>query len=131
MDDFWKQWRAEYLPELREAHCHFQTPKGVASPIAVGDIVIVHDENHPRGLWKLGKVEELMPGADGNVRGAFVRVHAGGKRSGILKRPIQRLYPLEVRGVLGQEETTKPTMEQLLQAIQKPTHPSPTLHKGQ
>ena len=113
VDDFWKRWRAEYLPELREAHRHFRTPKGVASPIAVGDIVIVHDENQPRGLWKLGKVEELMPGADGNVRGAFIRVHSGGKRSGILKRPIQRLYPLEVRGVLGQEETTKPTMEQV------------------
>lgn len=73
IDDFWRRWRAEYLLELREAHRHFQTPKGAANPITVGDIVIVHDENHPRGLWKLGKVEELIQGTDENVRGAVSR----------------------------------------------------------
>lgn len=41
---------------------------------------------------EIGKVEELLPGADGNVRGALVRV-----RNGILRRLIQRLYPLEVK----------------------------------
>ena len=44
---------------------------------------------------EIGK-DKLLPGADGNVRGAFVKVQSSG-RSGILKRPLQRLYPLEVR----------------------------------
>ena len=34
----------------------------------VGDVVIVHDDKHPHGLWKLGSTEKLLPGADGNER---------------------------------------------------------------
>ena len=48
-----------------EAHCHLQTTKGGA---VVGDIVIVHDNKHPHGLWKLGSTEKLLPGADGDER---------------------------------------------------------------
>lgn len=90
--------------ELQEAHRHFQTPNGAANPVIVGDIVIVHDENHPRGLWKLGKVEELIQGTDENVTGAFVWVHSRRNHSGILKRSIQWLYPLKVREVMDSEE---------------------------
>ena len=97
LDMFWRRWKTEYLLELQESHHHSPHQGGEPSHIAVGDIVIVHDENYPRGLWKLGKVESLLPGADGNVRGAFVRVQSSGQRSSLLKRPIQRLYPLEVR----------------------------------
>ena len=40
--------------------------------IAVGDIVLVHDENQSRLFWKMGKVEIIMEGSDGAVRGASV-----------------------------------------------------------
>ena len=46
----------------------------------------------------MGRIEKLLPGADDNVRGAFVKVQSNG-HSGILKRPLQRLHPLEVRSV--------------------------------
>lgn len=39
----------------------------------------------------MGKIMELMPGADGKVRVAKVRM-----TQGILTRPLQRLFPLEV-----------------------------------
>ena len=97
LDMFWRRWKMEYLLELRESHRHLPHRRDAADRISVGDIVIIHDENYPRGLWKPGKVESLLPGADGNVRGTFVRVHLSGQRSVLLKRPIQRLYPLEVR----------------------------------
>ena len=67
LDIFWKRWKVEYLLELRESHRHSQRQGGRANHISVGDIVIVHDENHPRGLRKLGKIEGLLPGADGNI----------------------------------------------------------------
>ena len=88
VDDFWRRWRTEYLLGLREAHRHLQTPKGGTSNAAVGDIVTVHDDKHLRGLWKLGRIEKLLPGADGNARGAFIRVQSKG-RSSVLKRPLQ------------------------------------------
>ena len=61
----------------------------------IGNIVLVHDEKHPRAFWKLGKVEKLIKGQDGNVRGAVIRVHSN-TGSRVLNRPSQMLYPLEI-----------------------------------
>ena len=58
---------------------------------------MVHNENQRRGLWKLGKVEKLVKGDDDKVRSAIVRVHGDGRKGNTLKRPINKLYPLEVR----------------------------------
>lgn len=59
--------------------------------------MIIYDDKHPRGLWKLGKIESVRKSADGSVRGACVRVQSGTGHSTVLRRPIQHLYPLEVR----------------------------------
>ena len=108
--DFWRRWRSEYLLELREAHRYLKPPKGSADPISVGDVVIIHDETLPRGLWKLGRVEDLIKGVDENVRGALVKTHSGG-RSILLRRPVQRLYPLEIRAAVGNRDTSTPAQE--------------------
>ncbi len=63
---------------------------------AVGDIVVVHEENLPRWLWRLGKVERLIPGRDGRIRGATVRLSSEGRQHSLLRRAVQLLYPLEV-----------------------------------
>ena len=62
----------------------------------VGDVVVVHDDNCPRGFWKLAKVESLRKGADELVRGAAVRVSSKGSRTSVLRRPLKCLYPLEI-----------------------------------
>ena len=112
LSHFWKRWRREYLSELRDAHrSSSKGHTGDRSP-NVGDIVVVHDDNHPRLMWKLGKVEGLLEGHDGIVRGALVRVHS---RTGsvVLKRPVQLLYPLEICDCeekarrAGKEDTVK------------------------
>ena len=69
---------------------------GVASPflntsMIVGDIVIVYDEKLPRHIWRLGKIEALIPGGDGCVRGAVVKM---GKTGATIKRPVNKLFPL-------------------------------------
>ena len=91
LNQFWKRWRGEYLLELRNAHrWHGGNPDATAP--SVGDIVLVEDEDQPRGLWILAKVISLIVGKDGHPRGAVLRVSSG---SGTLQRPLQRLYPLE------------------------------------
>lgn len=65
INDFWKRWRSEYLVELREAHRYSQVPKGLVNPIAAGDIIIIHDENQPRGLWRLGKMKDSFKAQTG------------------------------------------------------------------
>ena len=56
----------------------------------------IHDSKIPRQSWRLGKVERLLPGQDGHVRSALVRVKSGNSVSSEWRRPLQRLYPLEV-----------------------------------
>ena len=82
---FWKGWRGEYLSGLRETH-RLQDRKPVE--IKPGDIVLVGDENKKPGFWKMGIVEELIVGKDGNTRGAKVRMHGGGKPD-FFNRPLQ------------------------------------------
>ena len=36
--------------------------------------MLVHNEKHPRGLWKIAKIKRLLEGADGQVRGPVVRI---------------------------------------------------------
>lgn len=59
------------------------------TPIAVGDIVVVHDEERPRGFRRLARVDYR------NRRSGSRCVHK--IKVGKLTRPIQLLYPLEIR----------------------------------
>ncbi|XP_053968687.1 uncharacterized protein LOC128870108 [Anastrepha ludens] len=76
---FWKRWILEYLPTL------------TLKPIAVGDIVIVCDDNESRGHWKRGIVTEAKPAPDGQVRSVLVKTSTG-----ILRRPASKIAVLDV-----------------------------------
>ena len=95
LNQFWRRWRNEYLLELRNAHRHNQDSSDEVE-IAIGDLVLVHDESQPRGFWRLAKVEDTITGKDGWVREAKLKVSARGGRSTSLQRPLSLLYPLEV-----------------------------------
>ena len=94
LDHFWKRWKDEYLTGLRESHAYGQKGKQGDIEIAVGDVVLIYDPNQSRNMWRMGKVETLIQGADGAVRGASLRVPSGSK-STLLRRPVQHLYRLE------------------------------------
>ena len=61
----------------------------------MGDVVVVHDDNAKRSLWKLAVVEEVIR-SDGQVRGAVVKWSAPGGQANSLRRPVQKLYPVEL-----------------------------------
>ena len=91
---FKNRWGTEYLTGIRE----YQKLK-VAEPkraIQVGDIVHIHANKTPTQQWRMGKVEKLLRGRDDVVRAAEVVTVENCLRQGRLKRPIQKLYPLEV-----------------------------------
>ena len=75
---FWKQWRAEYLNELREAHPYSAKNEPHTSHVSQGDVVIVNDDSLPQGLWKLGRIQQLFAGQDGLPRSALVKVAVRG-----------------------------------------------------
>ena len=63
--------------------------------INVGDVVLMEEDNVKRLQWKMGIVQNLISGKDGQVRGVELRTTSHGKPH-ILTRPIQKIYPLEV-----------------------------------
>lgn len=89
MDDFWKQWKHEYLLRLPSAH---RLPTHHSRSLKIGDIVIVDIPNMPKLFWPLARVQEVYPGADGLVHTCSVQLQ-GGK---ILKRPVQKIHRLEL-----------------------------------
>ena len=101
------------MVELRERHRALE--KGAVSnapSVETGDIVTVMEEGKSnRGMWKIGKVLDVYPGNDGLVRGATIEVVASnnGTRKR-LRRPLQKLFPLEVRetSVVDREEPARP-----------------------
>lgn len=104
LNHFWKQWRREYLLELRDAHR--QRPgTQTTTPVKIGDVVVVHEEGCPRGFWKVAKVERLITGRDGLVRGAVLKLPSKNHRNVTLQRPLQLLYPL---GVAQTEPSVEP-----------------------
>ena len=59
---FWRRWIKEYLPELQRRQ---QWVKDEPN-LTVGDLVILlKDENSPRGSWPLGLDKEISVGRDG------------------------------------------------------------------
>ena len=76
---FWKRWLREYLPALTERRKWRKDARNVSE----GDLVLVVDENSPRGCWPLGRVTRVLPGDDGRVRAAEVRT-----KSGTYVRPV-------------------------------------------
>ena len=100
LSHFWSRWHKEYLVGLREAH---KSGKRESPNILKGDVVLVHDDNLKRGMWKMAIVEDLIVGKDGVVRGAKLRKAGKGKPEFIC-RPLQKLYPLEcVKAKTGAE----------------------------
>ena len=101
---FWKRWRTEYLAGLREYH---RNSVGIEKRvIGVGDVVTVHEDNVKRGSWKTAVVESLVEGKDNVVRGARIRVITNGKPIR-MARPVQKLYPLEIRNETEQARETQ------------------------
>ena len=67
LDHFGKRWSKEYVTELRNLDRQRRRPEGSIS-LSVGDVVTLFEDNLARSQWRLGRVEQLIPGTDDNVR---------------------------------------------------------------
>ena len=78
-------------------------------PVQCGDIVCVYEEKIKRWLWNIGRMIELLPGRDVQVRSAIVRTLDKSKKPVKLIRPVQKLIPLEVTAteIVKKQETVE------------------------
>ena len=84
-----QRFRTEYLGSL----IHRKTKDKICREVNVGDIVLVELDNNTRRInWSLARVEQLIYGVDKHVR--VVRLRTA---SGELTRPLQKMFPLELR----------------------------------
>lgn len=95
-EHFWKRWSQEYVTELQvRGKWLKQSPN-----VRLDTIVLVKDDNLPPQCWKMGRVVNTYPGADGLVRVVDVKTQFG-----IFKRPIHKLAPLPILDNLTSENT--------------------------
>ena len=86
----WNRWQREYLRALRERHNPVH--KTANYQVRVGDTVLVRSDTKNRGKWPLAVVQQTYPGRDGHIRAVQLRTSKG-----VLERPVQHLYPLELQ----------------------------------
>ena len=85
-DHLWRRWLAEYLPNLTLRAKWYKTQNA----LKVNDLVLVIEDNYPRGQWQLGRVTEILPGTDGVVRAVKVKTPTG-----VYTRPATKICLLE------------------------------------
>ena len=73
MKVFWKRWREEFVSALKLR----KKWREAKDNLKVGDVVLVVDQNAPRGQWHLGQVEEVFQGQDGQERLVQVSTSTG------------------------------------------------------
>ena len=88
LEHFWSRWRDEYLKSLRDRVNNLI--RSGQTPVTVGDVVLVHDENN-RSHWKLGRIISLHPSGDGVVRSVTLKTV-----NGVITRPIIKIVSLEI-----------------------------------
>jgi len=93
---FRTRWKDEYLKELHKRNKR-QVP---TENLRVGDLVVIKDDNLPSNEWRLGRIDSVFPGTDGNVRVVDIRT-----AHGIVKRPVTKV-------VLLPREPSKSTSKQ-------------------
>ncbi|CAG7819345.1 unnamed protein product [Allacma fusca] len=86
-EKLWSRWVKEYLPTLTRRAKWLQPVK----PICVGDIVVIADPNGPRNSWPLGRITEVHPEKDGQVRSVDVQT-----KDGVYTTPATKICVLDV-----------------------------------
>ena len=89
---FWRRWMLEYVPSLMERRKWTRSNRNVQ----VGDLVLIVDQNAPRGTWLTGTVSRLLPakssptGAAQVVRTVWVKTSTGEYRRPVVKLCLLR-----------------------------------------
>ena len=99
MQSYWQRFQHVYLAELREHHMYVSKRRTSERDILrVGDVVIIKPESSvtPRNSWRLGRVDSLVVGEDGRVRGANLFTRSKEGRKSQITRPLQKIIPFEI-----------------------------------
>lgn len=86
---FWKRWSSEYLQQLQQ-RTKWRYSKGLQ--LAVGDMVMLREDDSSPLKWAVGRIESIHPGTDGIARVVSIKT-----TKGTYKRPITKLCILPLQ----------------------------------
>ncbi|GFS50986.1 integrase catalytic domain-containing protein [Trichonephila clavipes] len=115
LKDLRQRFRNEYLSQLIQKH----NEKESRDP-QIGEVVLVGDDNKKRLFWALAKIIELIPGRDGKIRTVRLKT-----QHGKMLRPIQRIYPLEIRS----NENLQRGLEESIPTVSETLSPDEVIFK--
>ena len=85
-NEFWTRWHKEYLHNLQQ-RSKWQLHK---RNFMVGDVVIIKDGGDVRNNWQMGRITQIHPSSDGDVRSCTIKTSC----SQTLLRPISKIVLL-------------------------------------
>ncbi|XP_073720576.1 uncharacterized protein [Misgurnus anguillicaudatus] len=88
-NSFWKRWREEYLATLQPRR-KWQADQ---PNLAIGDVVLLKDNQVKRNVWPTGLIVKTYPGQDKRVRKVDVRIIKEGTPK-VYTRPISEIVLL-------------------------------------
>ena len=87
INHFWYRWLTKNVTNLREDQ-KLRSLNNNSPYVKVNDVVLIHDDNAPRHLWRIDRVIELIKSkSDNEVRGASVKVLRTGR---MVQRPTNK-----------------------------------------
>jgi len=94
LERLWKTWYDYYLLSLRQkgGFEHRQARGAATRCPREGEVVIVCDDDLPRGSWRFGRVKTLLTSTDNNTRSLEILLPNGM----VIKRAVNCVVPLEV-----------------------------------
>lgn len=104
------RFRKEYLSQLV-----IKSRTKESRKLKKGDVVLVGDDSHKRIDWPLARIEELIEGRDGKIRVVILKTSTGN-----FKRPIQRIYPLEISDCIDANNMLREKSKENVQCVVAP-----------
>lgn len=92
----WRRWSTQYLSELHNRNKWTRQRNNLFK----GTMVLMREDNTPPLKWHIGRVTDIHPGSDGNVRVVTVRT-----RDGSFRRGISKICILPIRDNIGPDST--------------------------
>jgi hypothetical protein len=90
LQDFWKRWRVEYLSQLQGRIKNWKLPVKIIE----GSLCVIVDSLQPPMKWKMGRITQVHPGADGVSRVVTLKTV-----NGTMKRPVNKICLLPIQDI--------------------------------
>ena len=88
---YWTRWTREYLTTLQSRGKWFQNN---SNPDLVGSMVVLVEDNLPPLSWRMGRICDVHPGDDGQIRVISVKT-----TNGIVQRTVKKVCLLPTENI--------------------------------